>query len=416
MKKFILHIILTFSFLPVFAEINPHVALAEFKKSAVQELSVKRDIIEKLSTEITKLTAEIDLLDTKISNLSENSAEKISAFYDARAEEFYNDISEFKKEYPRLQNKRIFEKTSLKEAFLEIDSLLNIALSLTIKPIQTKIDATLVAISDNAKLEGEIFRIGAFEYFINPARAGFVSSDNFLYGEKYAQLIKDFATGKSDKLPVDISEGELLTKEKNSRSFLKEISLGGIWMFPILLLGAVSILVIIEKFIVILRLNRITAKILFDLKNALQNNETETIKAISNKLSYPFDELLSRLYNNYGASKNVIEDITSESILLASEKFNSHLVILSVSAAVSPLLGLLGTITGIIKTFGNLSFVGSAQARLISEGISEALITTEYGLIVAIPAFVAYAIFSRRIKAVISDMEKIESIFLETTK
>lgn len=76
------------------------------------------------------------------------------------------------------------------------------------------------------------------------------------------------------------------------------------------------------------------------------------------------------------------------------------------TAAVAPLFGLLGTVTGIIKTFGDLSFRGSAQAQLISEGISEALITTEYGLIVAIPAFVAHALFSRRAKAVLSDMEK----------
>ena len=99
-------------------------------------------------------------------------------------------------------------------------------------------------------------------------------------------------------------------------------------------------------------------------------------------------------------------------MLSAGEKLFSGLSVLSVSAAVAPLLGLLGTVTGIIKTFGDLSFSGAGQAEFISAGISEALITTEYGLVVAIPAYVAHAIFSRRAKSVLSDMEKIASSYL----
>lgn len=67
--------------------------------------------------------------------------------------------------------------------------------------------------------------------------------------------------------------------------------------------------------------------------------------------------------------------------------------------------------TGIIKTFADLSTMSSEQAQFVSAGISEALITTEYGLVVAIPAFVAHAILSRRAKGVLSDMEKLASSF-----
>ena len=92
------------------------------------------------------------------------------------------------------------------------------------------------------------------------------------------------------------------------------------------------------------------------------------------------------------------------------------LSVLSVTAAVSPLFGLLGTVTGIIKTFGDLSFHGAGEAQFISAGISEALITTEYGLVVAIPAFIAHAILSRRAKSVLADMEKLASGFVSSNK
>ena len=74
----------------------------------------------------------------------------------------------------------------------------------------------------------------------------------------------------------------------------------------------------------------------------------------------------------------------------------SSLSVPSITATVSPLLGLLGTVSGIIKTFADLS-ANSSQAGDISDGIGEALITTEYGLIVAIPALIANALISRRI-------------------
>ena len=96
----------------------------------------------------------------------------------------------------------------------------------------------------------------------------------------------------------------------------------------------------------------------------------------------------------------------------SGEKLYYGLGFLSVTAAVSPLLGLLGTVTGIIKTFAGLTAYGASSAGLMSEGIGEALITTEFGLIVAIPSLVAHAVLNRRAKAVLSDMEKTAASYL----
>jgi biopolymer transport protein ExbB len=75
-------------------------------------------------------------------------------------------------------------------------------------------------------------------------------------------------------------------------------------------------------------------------------------------------------------------------------------------AAVSPLLGLLGTVTGIIKAFNAINAGGMGDPRLLSGGISEALITTAAGLFVAIPALVAYRYLRRRVDSIVVEMEK----------
>jgi len=82
-------------------------------------------------------------------------------------------------------------------------------------------------------------------------------------------------------------------------------------------------------------------------------------------------------------------------------KMNRWLPVIALTAGVSPLLGLLGTVTGMIKTFQLISLFGAGDAKLLSSGISEALITTEFGLVVAIPALVFHTYLQRRAKKIL---------------
>jgi biopolymer transport protein ExbB len=78
---------------------------------------------------------------------------------------------------------------------------------------------------------------------------------------------------------------------------------------------------------------------------------------------------------------------------------------IAMTAAVSPLLGLLGTVSGMITTFKAMTLFGAGDARAVSGGIAEALITTELGLVVAIPALLAHALMSRRVKNYFAQLE-----------
>jgi hypothetical protein len=104
--------------------------------------------------------------------------------------------------------------------------------------------------------------------------------------------------------------------------------------------------------------------------------------------------------------RELIEEVMYEQVLSTRLKLQSLLPFVAIAASSAPLLGLLGTVTGIINTFKLITVFGSGDVKTLSAGISEALITTEFGLIVAIPSLLMYAFLSRKARGVVGEMEK----------
>ena len=231
--------------------------------------------------------------------------------------------------------------------------------------------------SDGEKLYGSVFRIGALKYFANTTRAGFVDSDGVLYGEKFAPEISAFVSGASAKIPADTSFGALVRSERTRLDIASQIKKGGVWIWPILFLGALSAAVFVAKLVQLLRMD------------ASANPD-----AAAAQLKYPFCDVAAVVDTDKSENLDAVRSALSG----ANAKMKSWIPALNITATVSPLLGLLGTVSGIIKTFADLSSAGDG-ARRISDGIAEALITTEYGLVVAIPALVAAALLSRMASA-----------------
>ena len=102
--------------------------------------------------------------------------------------------------------------------------------------------------------------------------------------------------------------------------------------------------------------------------------------------------------------------------LEAQPRLQRGLPLIAIASATSPLLGLLGTVTGMIKTFNQITIFGTGDARSLSGGISEALITTAFGLIVAIPALILHALLSRKIQGIRSTMEMVSLAFINGLK
>jgi len=105
--------------------------------------------------------------------------------------------------------------------------------------------------------------------------------------------------------------------------------------------------------------------------------------------------------------RELIEEVMYETVITTRQKLQGLLPFISVCAASAPLLGLLGTVTGIINTFKLITVFGSGDVKTLSSGISEALITTEFGLIVAIPSLLMHAFLSRKARGVVGQMETV---------
>jgi biopolymer transport protein ExbB len=120
----------------------------------------------------------------------------------------------------------------------------------------------------------------------------------------------------------------------------------------------------------------------------------------------PAGELLATAIEHADEKKEYLEEVLYERMLSAKPRLESFLSFIALTAAAAPLLGLLGTVTGMITTFNMISLFGTGDPRTLSGGISEALITTEFGLYVAIPAVLVHAFLSRKVKGVMGSMEQ----------
>jgi biopolymer transport protein ExbB len=126
----------------------------------------------------------------------------------------------------------------------------------------------------------------------------------------------------------------------------------------------------------------------------------------------PVGAMLRKGADHLEEPRELIEEVMYESVLTSKLKIQSMLPFVAISASAAPLLGLLGTVTGIMNTFTLITVFGTGDVRTLSSGISEALITTEYGLIVAIPSLLLHAFLSRKAKGIVDRMEKSAVAFL----
>ena len=144
----------------------------------------------------------------------------------------------------------------------------------------------------------------------------------------------------------------------------------------------------------------------------MEDGDKDGAMKLAQNLKGPFKNMFSAGIAKCTEGKKMVDESMYEELLATQPKLESYLPIIQVTAATAPLMGLLGTVTGMIKTFKQITLFGTGDAKSLSEGISEALITTELGLIAAIPSLILYAVLSRKTKAILAEMERLSSLFL----
>lgn len=186
---------------------------------------------------------------------------------------------------------------------------------------------------------------------------------------------------------------------------------GGFWMYPIMAVQIVSIALIVERACALYLTRRPNARKLVEhFEQDIKHGDMERVLSKAKKMG---DGPVSTLAQVGVQStldlggRDELQCKMDEILLEESGRVDSRLGFLSMLANVATLLGLLGTIVGLIKSFSSISSATAAEkARILAEGVGEAMNATAYGLIVAVPALVAYAVLQNRANNLTEDLNK----------
>ncbi len=188
---------------------------------------------------------------------------------------------------------------------------------------------------------------------------------------------------------------------------------GGPIMWPLLALSILGITVIFWRWWALRQATAGVAPFLKDLRAKLINRDVSAGIAVCERHGGPVASLVKAGLLRYGRPKDEIERALQDASAHELSVLERGLPILATVAMISPLLGFLGTVTGMINSFEALAAVGLNNPAAVAQGISQALITTATGLAIAIPVQMAYNYFVTNVNAPVRNMESAAHVVLE---
>lgn len=222
---------------------------------------------------------------------------------------------------------------------------------------------------------------------------------------EFQSAIASFVSTGKGMIPVDPTLGRALAIRSIEESPIDQFKKGGLWMWPIGTFGLIAMIAALFKFAQLLSIKNVTEADVTTVLNLLGEDKDEEAKAYVNTLPKFGGEMMKRAIANRYLPKELLEEMLFEILLVVKPKLERFTYVIALTASVAPLLGLLGTVTGMIRTFNLLTLFGTGDAKSLSSGISEALLTTAFGLIVAIPTLILAAIITRIAASKLASLE-----------
>lgn len=273
--------------------------------------------------------------------------------------------------------------------------------------------------TDGVAKTGTFITAGPLTWFVSEDQslAGIVGESSELFpeavsGTNKASTLTALATGELASPSFDPTGGTALALDNAKTSLVDHIKQGGFWIWPILFLAAIALIAAIVKWIQISRIREVRPATVQEVISAVNADETEEAQATVARIKHPSRALLAKGIESAGRPRELIEEALYEKFIAAQPSLNRGLALIAIASATAPLLGLLGTVTGMIHTFKLINIFGTGDAKSLASGISEALVTTEFGLAVAIPALILHAMLSRKVAAIRSSMEMTSLAFV----
>ena len=219
--------------------------------------------------------------------------------------------------------------------------------------------------------------------------------------------VAKLVAGEEVSLEMDLTGGKARALASISNTPLALFSKGGAWIWPIIVVALVSLGCAIMKFLQLSKIKNPQGGWLSGLLEEVRAGNTDAAKGACDTVQHPIGAVMKNALSGVHKGADVVEEIVYEQMIDVQTRLQKWLPFIAVTAAIAPLLGLLGTVSGMITTFNGLSVVGTGDPKLLSGGISEALVTTLFGLVVAIPALILHSLLSRRSQGIIQTTEKI---------
>jgi biopolymer transport protein ExbB len=188
---------------------------------------------------------------------------------------------------------------------------------------------------------------------------------------------------------------------------------GGIMIYPLVLSSLLALAIIVERLITLRRKKIIIPEIINLVEQFNSLKDIDLAKNICLRYEGPLPSIIRMGLENSELDRNEIKELIEDQGRQEIRKLQKGLGILETVAAIAPLMGLVGTVLGMIKVFGVIKEQGVGQAAALSGGISEALLTTVTGLFIGIPALIFYNYFSHKAENFILDMEKHSGVLIK---
>ncbi len=232
---------------------------------------------------------------------------------------------------------------------------------------------------------------GMFRLWEEPAQATAIA----LKEGRNPGVMKTFLFESADKAVAVRAKKDLATETKS----------GGVIAYIIVLVGLLASLMIAFRLISLTVTGAATKSFADEIVELVAKGRIQAAQQLARAKRSPIGRVLEVTLRSLNRDREILDDIVHEAVLHELPKIERFGAAIVLFAAVAPLLGLLGTVTGMISTFDVITEFGTGDPRMLSGGIAEALITTKFGLIVAIPTLLLGTLLNNRADSLIADIQ-----------
>ena len=218
--------------------------------------------------------------------------------------------------------------------------------------------------------------------------------------------VADFFEGRPGKMVADVSGGKALRLQETKGSVRDHLNAGGLVAYLIVGVGLLALLLVGQKIRDLARMNLDTPGAVEAFLAVVEGGSPAGMEQALTKLKGTTHELFSVGVRQFGQPREILDERLQAAVMRQQQHYERRLPLLAVIATAAPLMGLLGTVVGMVRTFALITVFGTGNAAKLASGISQVLVATELGLMVAIPTLIAHGFLAHRIHRNVARLER----------